>query len=188
MRLLPTPPFAPETAKMRSSRAPAVRASAALLSLASIIYQRSYQRKNPKANAIRIKRAASVDKSCMDSHECMGLKEIGALGERLVASYLVERGYEIVARNLRLGAFELDLIARRGATLIICEVKTRTRLHPGDPAAGFSNEKLERIHEAAARYLHLHTPDYKELRLDAALVLLDFRRRRARIRYLEGAL
>lgn len=120
--------------------------------------------------------------------EGMKTRELGALGEALVADYLLRRGFEIVARNLRLGRLELDLIARQGERLIVCEVKTRKRLSAGDPLAGFSAQKLGRVHEATLRYIHEFSPAFGEIRIDAALVLVDPIKKRAKIRYLEGVL
>lgn len=127
-----------------------------------------------------MKRSSRTDRVGMEK------KELGALGEQLVAEYLIRRGYTLVERNLRLGPLELDLVARQGERLIVCEVKTRTRLGASDPRAGFSPKKLERIYEATLRYVHESAPPFSELRIDAALVFVDLRARRAKIRYLEG--
>ena len=45
--------------------------------------------------------------------------------EGLAACWLRLKGYRILARNWRSAAGEIDLIARRGATLVIVEVKQR---------------------------------------------------------------
>jgi putative endonuclease len=41
-------------------------------------------------------------------------QRIGKWGEDTVAAYLVERGYEIVARNVRTPYGEIDIVADRG--------------------------------------------------------------------------
>ncbi|MDG2055565.1 MAG: YraN family protein [Phycisphaerales bacterium] len=55
-------------------------------------------------------------------HLCTGKK-----GERLAQRWLQRRGYRTVARNMRLGADEIDLLmwAPRREALVIVEVKTR---------------------------------------------------------------
>src|SRR5687768_13721439 len=49
----------------------------------------------------------------------------GHAAEQAVARYLVERGYHIVARNLRLQYLELDIVARRGDLVVVVEVRQR---------------------------------------------------------------
>ena len=51
----------------------------------------------------------------------------GDVGECAATGYLVRRFYRILERNWFFHRKEIDIIARRGRTLIICEVKTRTR-------------------------------------------------------------
>ena len=57
----------------------------------------------------------------------------GDLGERAAARYLRLRFYRILERNWFFYRKEADIIARRGNTLVICEVKTRTRT-PDEPS------------------------------------------------------
>jgi putative endonuclease len=54
-----------------------------------------------------------------------GARARGVLGETLACLFLESRGYRIVARNLRLGRNEIDLIAERSALLVAVEVKWR---------------------------------------------------------------
>lgn len=57
----------------------------------------------------------------------------GDLGEGIASRYLTRRGYAIVERNYRTRRGELDLIVRRGDTLVIVEVKLRRGTAYGDP-------------------------------------------------------
>ncbi|MCS7033630.1 MAG: YraN family protein [Phycisphaerae bacterium] len=50
---------------------------------------------------------------------------LGPRGENAAARYLRSKGYRILARNFRLNAGEIDIIARDGPTLVFVEVKTR---------------------------------------------------------------
>lgn len=54
-------------------------------------------------------------------------RKLGDLGERAAARYLFFRGYRILERNWFFYKKEADIIAKRGKTLVICEVKTRMR-------------------------------------------------------------
>lgn len=49
----------------------------------------------------------------------------GRWAEGLAAITLLLRGYRIVARRFRSGEGEIDLVARRGRTLVFVEVKAR---------------------------------------------------------------
>lgn len=51
-------------------------------------------------------------------------KSTGNIGEEKAAEYLVEKGYKILERNLRLYLGEIDILAQDGKTLVIVEVKT----------------------------------------------------------------
>lgn len=57
--------------------------------------------------------------------------EYGRLAETLACWWLRLRGYSIVARNMRVLGREVDVVARRGSTLVVVEVKARRRGHRG---------------------------------------------------------
>ncbi len=78
---------------------------------------------------------------------------LGHLGERRAAWFYRVRGYEIIARNLRLPQGEVDLVLRRGETLVIAEVKTRQSLKAGEGFEAVSREKRERLIALGDAYL-----------------------------------
>lgn len=49
----------------------------------------------------------------------------GRLAEDAAARYLEELGYTVLARNVRVGRLEIDLIARDGSAVVVVEVRTR---------------------------------------------------------------
>ena len=55
------------------------------------------------------------------------LGEDGCRGEELAARELQRRGYEILERRWRCRLGEIDIVARDGETLVVVEVKTRSR-------------------------------------------------------------
>lgn len=57
----------------------------------------------------------------------MGTKEKGARCEDQVASYLVENGHEIIARNYRCPYGEIDILSLCSGVLCVVEVKSLTR-------------------------------------------------------------
>jgi putative endonuclease len=63
------------------------------------------------------------------------------------------RGYEILARNWRCPAGEIDLILGHRGWLIFAEVKARTTVEFGYPAESVGRAKQVRLRRLAGRYL-----------------------------------
>ena len=100
----------------------------------------------------------------------------GRAAEGLAALWLRAKGYRILARGWRAAGGEIDLIARRGDTLALVEVKAR----PDDATAATALRPAQqaRIARAAraylARYPALHT---LAPRFDAILIVPGHRPR-----------
>lgn len=81
----------------------------------------------------------------------------GDFGERAAARYLRLRFYRILNRNWFFYRKEIDIIAKRGATLVFCEVKTRTyetETSPyGPPSVAVNDAKQHNIIVAAEGYV-----------------------------------
>ena len=58
---------------------------------------------------------------------------LGRYGEDLAAEHLRRQGLTVLARNWRCARGELDIVARDGSALVICEVKTRRGTGYGHP-------------------------------------------------------
>jgi putative endonuclease len=78
--------------------------------------------------------------------------ELGRAGEKAAADFLRRRGYEVVGTGFRARRGELDLICRRGAELVVVEVKTRTDDAFGTPAEAVGPRKRRALMAAAAEY------------------------------------
>jgi putative endonuclease len=63
------------------------------------------------------------------------------------------RGYRILGENVWIGGYELDLVVRRGTTLVFCEVKGKSGTGFGDPLEMVTNEKVRRVRRAASAWL-----------------------------------
>lgn len=87
-------------------------------------------------------------------------------GETEAARYLSAGGLTILDRNWQCPAGELDIIARAGRTLVVCEVKTRTRTRYGHPAEAVTLSKLTRLRRLAALWLAQHGGGYDRVRID----------------------
>ena len=108
-------------------------------------------------------------------------RALGVSGEDAVAAWYVSNGYEVVERNWRCRAGELDLILRRGRTFVFCEVKTRTSDAFGAPVEAVTRNKQVRLRHLAARWLEDAPMRPTEIRFDVASVLAG------EIEVLEGA-
>jgi putative endonuclease len=103
----------------------------------------------------------------------------------MACSYLVECGFRIVGRNVRLGRLELDVIAQRGSLLVFCEVRSRSSDLLMTPAQSIGPRKVARIRQAAGIWLRRNRPGAVEVRFDVASVLFDCPE--GRLNYLVGA-
>lgn len=83
-------------------------------------------------------------------------RDLGVRGERRAAWFYRLRGYSIVERNLRLHAGEIDLVARRGSTAVIVEVKARQSLAAGEGFESVDRRKRERLVRLGDAYLAKH--------------------------------
>lgn len=98
-------------------------------------------------------------------------RRLGARGEAAAAAWYAARGYELLDRNWRCSAGEIDLVLRKGATVVVCEVKTRSTLGYGAPAEAVTAAKRRRLRRLAARWLALHQVHAANVRFDVASVL-----------------
>lgn len=83
-------------------------------------------------------------------------KTLGRKGELRAAWYYRLRCYSIVERNARLPAGEIDLVVRRGSTLVIAEVKTRQTNTVGEGHEAVGLAKRERMIRLGGLYAARH--------------------------------
>ncbi|HVT43105.1 MAG TPA: YraN family protein [Thermoanaerobaculia bacterium] len=105
-------------------------------------------------------------------------KELGRRGERRAAWFYRLRGYSIVARNLRFPEGELDLIVRKGRTIVIAEVKARQSDAKGAPHEAVDATKQHRLVRLAESFLR-RFPDRRSdlvVRFDVLSLLWSGRR------------
>jgi putative endonuclease len=96
---------------------------------------------------------------------------LGGFGEDLAAAHYRARGYEVLARNWRCAAGEIDLICARGHLLVVCEVKARTGTAHGHPLEAVTAPKQRRLRRLAALYLRQQPRRWPDIRFDVAAVL-----------------
>ncbi len=83
-------------------------------------------------------------------------KALGDFGERIAVRRLSDEGYQVLDRNWRCGDGEIDIVARDGASLVICEVKTRSSEAFGTPLEAVTPVKARRLALLAARWIAAH--------------------------------
>ncbi|MEV0556475.1 YraN family protein [Streptomyces sp. NPDC050597] len=82
---------------------------------------------------------------------------LGKYGEDLAARWLTESGMKVLQRNWRSGrAGEIDIVARDGDALVVCEVKTRRTGTFEHPMAAVTPVKAQRLRGLAERWLQEH--------------------------------
>ncbi|HRW19535.1 MAG TPA: YraN family protein [Dermatophilaceae bacterium] len=97
---------------------------------------------------------------------------VGAFGQRVAERYLVDQGLVVLDRNWRCRIGEIDLVARDGDCLVVCEVKTRRGSAFGTPAESVTWAKLARLRRLAAAWAAAH-PEHSwgDIRVDVVGVV-----------------
>ena len=95
--------------------------------------------------------------------------EYGRLAESIACWSLRLRGYSILARNVRVCGREVDVVARRGRTLVVCEVKARRSGRRGQPEEMVGQWQQRRLLDAA-EVLLAADPRARSARVDVIAV------------------
>jgi len=119
-------------------------------------------------------------------HPADARRGLGALGEELAARRLAAAGYDIVTRNWRCQAGELDLVARQGDCLVLVEVRTRRGKALGPPEESITPSKQTRL--AALAEAYVQAVDWPgDWRIDVVAVELGRDGRLLRVDHYENA-
>lgn len=113
---------------------------------------------------------------------------LGRYGEELAARRLMSAGMTLLERNWRCGrSGEIDIVARDGDVLVVCEVKTRRRGCFEHPMAAVTPGKVRRLRDLAERWTRAHGgPPPGGVRIDVVGVLLP-ERGAAAVEHVRGA-
>jgi putative endonuclease len=80
--------------------------------------------------------------------------KLGDLGEELAVEHLVKNGYNILERNYVYQKAEVDIIAQKGNTLVVVEVKTRSTTDFGNPQDFLKPKQIKRLVMAVDAYIN----------------------------------
>ncbi|WP_405776697.1 YraN family protein [Streptomyces sp. NBC_00859] len=78
---------------------------------------------------------------------------LGRYGEGLAARTLAGAGMTVVERNWRCRSGEIDIVARDGDALVVCEVKTRREGSFEHPMAAVTPVKADRLRRLAGCWI-----------------------------------
>ncbi len=79
--------------------------------------------------------------------------ELGRLGERVAARYLLMNGYNIIASDWHYGHKDIDLVCNKDGTTVFVEVKTRATDNFGTPEDAVDYRKMRNLVSAANVYM-----------------------------------
>lgn len=98
---------------------------------------------------------------------------LGRAGEKAVAEFLLNKGYQVLDKNWRIKEGEIDLVAISPENIIVfVEVKTRSNDSYGDPLEAINSQKLRRMQRLALAWLATNQRLGANYRIDVAGVLL----------------
>jgi putative endonuclease len=98
-------------------------------------------------------------------------KPLGQRGEDLAAKHLKRSGYKILGRNVWLGRYEVDILARDGDTVVFVEVRSKTSDEPVPPEDSVGYTKRQHLRKAALFYLIRHEVPGTYYRFDVVAVV-----------------
>jgi putative endonuclease len=104
-----------------------------------------------------------------------GRRILGFKGETLAAKYFISKGCELLCRNYRCRAGELDLVFLDGLVLRFVEVKSRRRKAGYVPADNLSIRQSKRNYAAAAVFRRITNTVHLEARFDLVEITYDGR-------------
>ncbi len=99
-------------------------------------------------------------------------RDRGQQAEQAVRELLVAEGYQLLGERVRLGALELDLVARRGPVLLVVEVRYRSEDSWQSAFGSLSRAKRELLRRAVARLWSRYRadPSLQQVRVEIAAV------------------
>jgi len=103
-------------------------------------------------------------------------KNLGKFGEKISVQYLKKKNYQVVEKNYRCRAGEIDIIAKKDNIFIFIEVKTRTSILYGEPIESINNIKADKIRKVAEYYLSTACVDEPRVRFDVISVQKAYRK------------
>ena len=112
---------------------------------------------------------------------------LGQRSEELAAGFLTRQGYQILDRNYRSQAGEVDIVARQGGTLVLVEVKSGELSEEYPPQVRVGRAKQRRLVRLAEEVMKKRRLAGVSVRIDVVEVVLDQEGQVAQINHYAGA-
>ena len=100
----------------------------------------------------------------------LAIKARGRWGEEQATRWYTQRGYQVLDRNWRCDAGELDLVVELADLVVFVEVKARASDRYGPAAAAVDDRKQRRLRVLAVRWLAEHPWCRGRVRFDVVAV------------------
>ena len=100
-------------------------------------------------------------------------KIIGDKGERIAAKAYTSKGYKVIASNFRCKFGELDIVMKKGETVVIAEVKTRKNANFANAKEFVDYKKQKRIKTTAKIFLEKYNLADNIIRFDVVEVYTE---------------
>lgn len=85
--------------------------------------------------------------------------ELGKEGEQVAVNFLQQQGYTILQTNYVYLKAEIDILAQKGDTLAVVEVKTRSSIEFGLPQDFVKPKKIQLLVKAVNEFITLNNLD-----------------------------
>lgn len=109
---------------------------------------------------------------------------IGNQAETLTSEYLINKGYEIIARNYRDRFCEIDIVAKNQEYICFVEVKYRNTESFGGGFGAVNANKQNRL-KRSAEYWLANNPSYEKLQPRVDVIAVDNQKQ---IEHIENAI
>ncbi|MDD5747964.1 MAG: YraN family protein [Actinomycetota bacterium] len=116
----------------------------------------------------------------------MEARNLGKEGEDAACNYLEGNGYQILSRNWRGEGGELDVVAKKGTTVVFVEVKSRSTSAFGEPEESITVSKKRRIRRLALEYIEENLLE-QDCRFDVIGIMVKSDGQIGEIRHIKGA-
>lgn len=96
------------------------------------------------------------------------LKDFGDWGERQAARFLINKGFDVLGKNVRTRVGEIDILAQDGNTMVIVEVKAKADASHGAPEEMVDWKKQRKLIRLAQQ-VNQRFPDFI-IRIDVVAI------------------
>ena len=107
--------------------------------------------------------------------------KLGQTGEEAACLFLIQQGRSILARNIRFGNLEIDIIAEHDREIELIEVKTRASNCYGRASDALNRQKIQNMKKAASLYANAQKISLERITL--SFIAIDYVDNMANIKY-----